>query len=63
MFGYNYEIISKKEKDNAVVDALFNQYEDEESMLSLSYHILHWVDKSCQEWFSDPYSTQLVNKL
>jgi hypothetical protein len=36
-FGYDYEIIYKKGKDNVVVDALFRKYEDEGSLFPLSF--------------------------
>jgi hypothetical protein len=37
LFGYDYEIIYKKGKDNVVVDALSKKYEDEGSLFSLSF--------------------------
>jgi hypothetical protein len=37
LFGYDYEIIYKKGKDNVVVDALSRKYEDEVSIFSLSF--------------------------
>jgi hypothetical protein len=37
LFGYDYEIICKKGKDNVVVDALSRKYEDEGSLFSLSF--------------------------
>jgi hypothetical protein len=37
LFGYDYEIIYKKGKDNVVVDALSCKYEDEGSFFSLSF--------------------------
>jgi hypothetical protein len=37
LFGYDYEIIYKKGKDNVVVDALSQKYEDEGSLFSLSF--------------------------
>ena len=37
LFGYDYEIIYKKGKDNVVVDALSHKYEDEGSFFSLSF--------------------------
>ena len=36
-FGYDYEIIYKKGKENVVVDALSHKYEDEVSLFSLSF--------------------------
>jgi hypothetical protein len=37
IFGYDYEIIYKKGKENVVVDALSKKYEDEGSLFSLSF--------------------------
>jgi hypothetical protein len=39
LFGYDYEIIYKKGKENVVVDALSHKYEDEGSLFSLSFII------------------------
>jgi hypothetical protein len=36
-FGYDYEIIYKKGKDNVVVDAFSRKYEDEGSLFSLFF--------------------------
>jgi hypothetical protein len=43
LFGYDYEIIYKKGKDNVVVDALSQKYEDEWSLFSLSFIVLDWL--------------------
>jgi hypothetical protein len=40
LFGYYYEIIYKKRKDNVVADELFRKYEDEGSIFSLSFIVL-----------------------
>ena len=45
MLGYDYEIIYKKGKDNAVVDALSRQYEDEGSLFALSLPLPDWIDE------------------
>jgi hypothetical protein len=37
LFGYDYEIIYKKGKDNVVVNALSRKYEEEGSLFSLSF--------------------------
>jgi hypothetical protein len=37
LFGYDYEIIYKKGKENVVADALSRKYEDEGSLFSLSF--------------------------
>jgi hypothetical protein len=43
LFGYHYEIIYKKGKDNVVVDALSQKYEDEGSLFSLSFIVPDWL--------------------
>jgi hypothetical protein len=43
LFGYDYEIIYKKGKDNVVADALSRKYEDEGSLFSLSFIIPDWL--------------------
>jgi hypothetical protein len=43
IFGYEYEIIYKKGKDNVVVDALSQKYEDEGSLFSLSFIAPDWL--------------------
>ena len=42
LFGYDYEIIYRKVKDNVVVDALSQKYE-EGSIFSLSFIVLDWL--------------------
>jgi hypothetical protein len=43
LFGYDYEIIYKKGKDNVVLDALSQKYEDEGSLFSLSFIVPYWL--------------------
>jgi hypothetical protein len=43
LFGYDYEIIYKKGKDNVVVDALSRKYEEEGSTFSLSFIVPDWL--------------------
>jgi hypothetical protein len=43
LFGYDYEIIYKKGKENVVVDALSRKYEDEGSLFSLSFIVPDWL--------------------
>jgi hypothetical protein len=47
LFGYYYEIIYKKGKDNVVADALSIKYEDEGSLFSLSFIVPDWLDFFC----------------
>jgi hypothetical protein len=43
LFGNDYEIIYKKDKDIAVADALSQKYEEEGSLFSLSFIVLDWL--------------------
>jgi hypothetical protein len=47
LFGYDYEIIYKKGKDNVVVDALSRKYEDEGSRFCLSFIVPDWLQDAC----------------
>jgi hypothetical protein len=47
LFGYDYEIIYKKGKDNVVADALYRKYEEEGSLFSLSFIVLDWLQAVC----------------
>jgi hypothetical protein len=57
LFGYDYEIIYKKGKDNVVADALSQKYEDDESLFSLSFIVPDWIQAVFQEWLHDPKSS------
>jgi hypothetical protein len=63
LFGYDYEIIYKKGKDNVVADALSQKYEDEGSLFSLSFFVLDWLQAIRQEWLHDPKSFLLIKQL
>jgi hypothetical protein len=63
MFGYYYEIIYNKGKDNFVVDALSQKYEDEGSLFSLSFIVPDWLQVVRQEWLHDPKSLHLIQQL
>jgi hypothetical protein len=62
LFGYDYEIIYTKGKDNVVVDALSQKYE-EGSLFSLSFIVLYWLQAVHQEWLQDPKSWHLIQQL
>jgi hypothetical protein len=63
LFGYDYEIIYKKGKDNVVADALSRKYEYEGSLFSLSFIIPDWLQTILQEWLHDPKSLHLIQQL
>jgi hypothetical protein len=63
LFGYDYEIIYKKCKDNMVVDALSSKYENEGSIFSLSFIVPDWLQAVHQEWLQDPKSLLLIHQL
>ena len=63
MLGYDYEIISKKERDNVVVFALSCQFEDESTLLSISFPIPDWIEQARKEWFSHPSLSHVINNL
>jgi hypothetical protein len=63
LFGYDYEIIYKKGKDNVVEDALSRKYEEEGSLFSLSFIVPDWLQAMRQEWLQDPKSSHLIQQL
>jgi hypothetical protein len=63
LFGYDYEIIYKKGKENVVADALSRKYEDEGSLFSLSFIVPDWLQAVHQEWLQDPKSLHLIHQL
>jgi hypothetical protein len=63
LFGYDYEIIYKKGKDNVVADALSRKYEDEGSLFSLSFIVPDWLQVVHQEWLQDPKISHLIQQL
>jgi hypothetical protein len=63
LFGYDYEIIYKKGKDNVVADALSQKYEEEGSLFSLSFIVPDWLQAVRQEWLQDPKSSHLIQQL
>ena len=63
LFGYDYEIIYKKGKDNVVEDALSRRYEEEGSLFPLSFIVPDWLQAVRQEWLQDPKSLHLIQQL
>ena len=43
LFGYDYEIIYKKGKENVVAGALSCKYDDEGSLFYLSFVVPYWL--------------------
>jgi hypothetical protein len=54
LFGYDYEIIYKKGKDNVVGDALSRKYEDEGSLFSLSFIVPDWLQAFARNGYKIP---------
>jgi hypothetical protein len=63
MFGYYYEIIYKKGKENVVVDALSRKYDKEGSLFSLSFIVVDWLKEVSHKWFQDPKLYSLIQQL
>jgi hypothetical protein len=63
IFGYNYEIIYKKGKENVVVDALSPKYEEDRFLFSLSFIVPYWLQAVRQEWLQDPKISILLHQL
>jgi hypothetical protein len=57
LFGYDYDIIYKKGKDNVVADALSQKYEYEGSFFSLSFIVPDWLQVVHREWLQDQKSS------
>jgi hypothetical protein len=63
LFGYDYEMIYIKGKDNVVTDALSRKYEDEGSLFYLSFFVPDWLQVVHQEWLHDPKNSHLIQQL
>jgi hypothetical protein len=63
MFGYDYEIIYKKGKENVVVDAHSKKYEEEGFLFILSFIVVDWLKVVLHEWFQDPKISSVIQQL
>jgi hypothetical protein len=63
IFGYDYEIIYKKDEDNVVADALSQKSKDEGSLFPLSFILPDWIQAIRQEWLHDPKISHLIQQL
>jgi hypothetical protein len=63
LFGYDYEIIYKKGRDNVVADALSRKYEDEGSLFSLFFIVPDWLQAVRHKWLHDPKILHLIQQL
>jgi hypothetical protein len=63
LFGYDYEIIYKKCKDDVVTEALSQKYEDEGSLFSLSFIVPDWLHVVHQELLHDLKIPHLIQQL
>jgi hypothetical protein len=63
IFGYDYEIIYKKGKDNVVAYALSQKYEDEGSIFSFSFIVPDCLQVVREESIHDPKISHLIQQL
>ena len=64
MFGYDFEIIYKKGKQNIVVDALSRKDEDVEALLyAISIIQPDWIAEAKDEWKNDEKIWTFIQEL
>ena len=64
MFGYDFEIIYKKGKQNVVADTLSRKDEDVEASLCALFIIVpNWIVQAREEWNNDLSLWTLIQKL
>jgi hypothetical protein len=63
IFGYDYEIIYKKGKENVVANSFSRKYEEDGSLFSLSFIVPDWLQVVHQEWLQDPKISSMIHQL
>jgi hypothetical protein len=63
LFGYDYEIIYKKGKENVVVDALSRKYEEEESLFSISFIVANLIANCLPGMVAKSQNFQPIQKM
>jgi len=64
MFGYDFEIIYKKRKQNVVADALPRKDEDVEALVCTIFIIQpDWINEAREEWKNEEELWALIQKL
>ena len=63
MFGYDFEIIYKKGKQNVVANALSKKDEDVEAFLyAISIILPNWMAEAMDEWKKDEKNMDIYSK-
>jgi hypothetical protein len=63
LFGYDYEIIYKKGKENFMPDGLYLKYEEYGSLFYLSFIVPDWLQAIHKEWMQDPKISRMLHQL
>jgi hypothetical protein len=63
LFGYDYETIYNKGKENVVAYSLSQKYEEDGSLFSLSFIVPDWLEAVHQKWLQDTKISILLHQL
>ena len=61
MLDSDYKLIHKTGKENAMVDALSQKYDEEGSLFTLSFLITGFLQVVCQDWSMDAKTMQMIH--